>query len=182
VLSQFRSTLFLANVDADGRPTVTEQMDPIIIHALPPAHSLFGEQAISMPIIPKSKLRVKAVSGTYSPRTMPVSYDGKTLVAKGPASAARALDNLKEAVNLSSLQSGRPHLNIIPPPAALVWLSEDDERICGFLIPFYENGNLDSHAWKLRHECKLMPDILWTWFRQLLSATKRLRNVAASKC
>ncbi|KAI0109612.1 kinase-like domain-containing protein [Nemania sp. FL0031] len=175
VLPQFGSTLYLADVDADGRPTVTEKMDPTIIDALPTAHSLFGKQAISMPVVSKSELRVQAVDGTFFlPQTRLVSYDGKTLVAKGPASAARALDDLREAVNLSLLQSDRPHPNILLPPTALVRLSDDDERICGFLIPFYENGNLDSYARKLLRAGKLTPDILWAWFRQLLSATRFL--------
>ncbi|KAI0398869.1 kinase-like domain-containing protein [Xylaria palmicola] len=174
-LPQFGSTLFLADVAADGQPTITEMMDPAIIDALPTAHSLFGEVAISMPTVSKSQLRVQAIGGTFFlPQTRLVSYDGKTLVAKGPASAARALDDLREAVNLSSLQSGRPHPNILSPPTALVQLSDDDERICGFLIPFYENGNLDSYARKLRHAGKLTPDILWAWTRQLVSAAKYL--------
>ncbi|KAH8648113.1 hypothetical protein BGZ61DRAFT_524785, partial [Ilyonectria robusta] len=175
VLPQFGNTLFLADVDTHGRPTVIEEADATIIDALPTAEVLFGNKAVSLPIIPKSELRVQAVNGTFFlPQTRPVSYHGKTLVAKGPASAARTLDDLRDAVNLSSLQSGRPHPNILPPPTALVRLSDDDERICGFLIPFYENGNLDSYARKLRRADELTPDILWAWFRQLLSATKFL--------
>ncbi|KAK7398602.1 hypothetical protein QQX98_012011 [Neonectria punicea] len=177
VLPQFGSILFLANVDAHGRPTVVEEADATIIDALPTAEALFGNQAVSLPIIPKSELRVQAFNGTFFlPQTRPVSYRGKTLVAKGPASAARALDDLREAVYLSSLQSGRPHPhpNLLPPPTALVRLDDDDERICGFLIPFYENGNLDLYAQKLRRADELTPDILWAWFRQLLSATKFL--------
>ncbi|KAI1121238.1 kinase-like domain-containing protein [Nemania abortiva] len=175
VLPQFGNTLYLADVDADGRPTITEKMDPAIIEALPTARSLLGEEATPIPVVSKSELRVQAISGTFFlPQTRLVSYDGKALVAKGPASAARAVDDLREAVNLSSLQSGCPHPNTILPPTALVRLSDDDDKICGFLIPFYENGNLDSYARKLRREDKLTSDILWAWFRQLVSATKFL--------
>lgn len=176
-LPQFGNTLFLAGVDACGRPTVIEEADAAIVDALPTVEVLFSNKAVfSPPIIPRSELRVQAIDGTFFlPQTRPVSYQGKTLVAKGPASATRTLDDLGEAVTLSSLQSGRPHPNILPPPTALVRFSDDDdERICGFLIPFYENGNLDSYARKLRLANELTPDILWTWFRQLLSATKFL--------
>ncbi|KAI1733386.1 kinase-like domain-containing protein [Xylaria scruposa] len=175
IMPQFGNSLFLDDVAIDGRPIVTEQLDSPIIDALPTVRSLFGESVTQLPIVLKSELCVQAIEGTFFlPQTRPVSYNGNILVAKGPASAARAMDDLREAVHLCTLQSHRPHPHIIPPPTALVRLSRDDERICGFLIPFYQNGNLDSYARKLRQAGKLTSDILWAWFRQLVSAAKFL--------
>ncbi|KAI0417170.1 kinase-like domain-containing protein [Xylaria grammica] len=177
VLPQFGNSLFLDDIAVDGSPIVTEKMDLAIINALPTVHSLFGGTVTELPIVLKAELCVQAIEGTFFlPQTRPVSYNGNILVAKGPASAARAIEDLREAVHLWTLQSRCPHPNIIPPPTALVRLSNDDERICGFLIPFYQNGNLDSYARKLRQADKLTSDILWAWFRQLVSAAKFLMD------
>ncbi|KAK7428348.1 hypothetical protein QQZ08_005105 [Neonectria magnoliae] len=149
LLLEFGSTLFLANVDVQGRPTVVEEADAAIIDALPTAEALFGgNQAVLLSIIPKSELRVQAVNGTFFLRqTRPVPYRGKTLVVKGPASAARALDDLREAVNLSA-PVGPTASASEPPPAA------DRSRA----------------ALRRRRKDMWLPHP--AWFRQLLSATK----------
>ncbi|CAH0022779.1 unnamed protein product [Clonostachys rhizophaga] len=174
-LPEFGNNLCLTNVDDDGHPTIIEEADPAIVEVLPTADVLFGKKEIPLHIIPKSKLRVQAINGTFFlPQTRPVLYDGETFVAKGPASATRVLDDLREAVSLVSLQMANTHPHILPPPVALVGLSDDDKRICGFLIPFYKNGNLGSYARQLRGVGELTPFILQAWFRQLVSATKFL--------
>lgn len=118
-----------------------------------------------------------SIDGTFFlPQTRPVSRGGETFVAKGPASAARVMDDLREAVNLCSLPADPPHPHLLPPPVALVSLSRDDDRICGFLIVLYENGNLDAYARKLRCAGELTPDVLRAWFRHLVSAAKFLQD------
>ena len=175
-LPQFGSTLFLSSIDANGHPCIVERPDPFIVDALPSARALFDEHAVAPPTIPRSELRVLAIDGTFFlPQTRPVSHGGKTFVAKGPASAARVIDDLREAVNLCSLPADPPYPHLLPPPAALVSLSRDD-RICGFLIALYENGNLDAYARKLRCAGELTPDVLRAWFRQLVSAAKFLHD------
>jgi len=170
-LPQFGSSLFLR--DICGQTCIIEEMDPELNAALRTAREIFGNQLGLPPLISRTELQVVTLrNGSFMAQTKPVQYRGKIFVAKGPASAERALDDLKEVTNLLSLPSRHP--NILPPPAGLVQLSNDDHRICGFLTPFYEKGNVDRYARRMRQEGRLLPAVLRTWFEQLVWAVEFL--------
>ena len=105
-------------------------------------------------------------------QTKPVWFQGDLYVAKGPASAESAREGLSEVFNLLSLPTRHP--NVIPPPTALITLSEDDKRICGYMFPFYKNGNLDLYARKKGTRDQSLDQTLRTWCKQLVSAVSSL--------
>lgn len=159
--------------DASGEPLVIEAMDRALESLLRTTSEMFGDEQALPPLVSRSNLHhVSIKDGSFMVQTTPVLLEGKVFVAKGPASAVTALDDLSEIGNLIYLPTRHP--NIIPPPTRLVTLSENDKRICGYLTPFYKNGNLDRYSGKIRTQGQLSGRTLQKWYKQLVSAVGSL--------
>ena len=159
--------------DASEQPLVVEAMDRELESLLRTTSQMFGDEQALPPLVSRSNLHhVSVKDGSFMVQTTPVLLDGKVFVAKGPASAVTALDDLSEIGNLIYLPTRHP--NIIPPPTRLVTLSDKDKRICGYLTPFYKNGNLDRYSAKIRPEGQLSGRTLQKWYKQLVSAVGSL--------
>lgn len=167
----FGNSLYLR--DVSGQPQVIEAMDPALESLLRTAPELFGIELTLPPLVSRSDLQYAVVEGgSFMAQTKPVLYQGEIYVSKGPASAESARDDLSEVSNLLSLPTRHP--NIIPPPTALITLSKDDKRICGYLFPLYKHGNLDLYASRKRTQDQSFDQTLRTWYKQLVSAVKSL--------
>lgn len=159
--------------DVSGQPQVVEAMDPSLESILRTADHLFGGEVSLPPLISRTDLQSAVIeNGSFMPQTKPVWYKGEMYVAKGPASAERAYEDLSEVSNLLALPTHHP--NIIPAPIALITLSRDDRRICGFLFPLYKNGNVDLYARRKRSHDQFFDRTLLKWCKQLVSAVKSL--------
>jgi len=167
----FGNTLYLR--DACGQPQLIETMDPALESLLRTAPEFFGNELTLPPLVSRSDLQYAVVEeGSFMAQTNPVWFQGELYVAKGPASAESAWEDLSEVSNLLSLPTRHP--NIIPPPTALITLSKDDKRICGYLFPLYKHGNLDLYARKKRTRDQSFDQTLRAWYKQLVLAVKSL--------
>lgn len=159
--------------DASGQPQIIEAMDPALESLLRTAPECFGNELALPPLVSRSDLQYTVVEeGSFMAQTNPVRFQGELYVAKSPASAESAREDLSEVSNLLSLPTRHP--NIIPPPTALITLSKDDKRICGYLFPLYKHGNLDLYASKNRTRDQSFDQSLRTWYKQLVLAVKSL--------
>ena len=167
-LPRFCNTLYLR--DVEGEPRVIEDLDAHLLAALPELDELFREGPVPpVTLISRSELQnVILKEGSFMAQTRPILLRNKVFVAKGPRSAEEAKSDLNELVNLHSLPSHHP--NILPPPGEIVKVADNDSRICGFLVPYYKNGNVDSYARKLRNDGNLDLETQKSWFRELASA------------
>jgi len=167
----FGNTRYLK--DVSGQPRIIEAMDPELEPQLQTAPALFGAELTLPPSVSRSDLQYAVVGdGSFMAQTKPVLFQGETYVAKGPASAESAREDLSEVSNLLSLPTCHP--NIVPPPTALITISKEDQRICGYLFPLYKRGNLDNYARKKRKRDPSFDVTVRTWFKQLVSAVKSL--------
>ncbi|KEF54292.1 uncharacterized protein A1O9_09458 [Exophiala aquamarina CBS 119918] len=124
------------------------------------------------PSIPSTCLQPIIQPGSYFlPSTRLVCHESREYVAKGPIYSTRIYYDYQEIRNLVILP---PHPNIIPPPCALVTVSDIDERVCGFLAPHYRNGNLDIYARRLRSKGTITVEKLYKWLGQLVDAVRFL--------
>jgi len=161
----FGNSLYLK--DASGEAQLLEALDPALDFVFQTASALFGDKLALPPLVSRTDLRFAVVEeGSFMAQTKPVWFQGTLHVAKGPASAERASEDLREVSNLLSLPIRHP--NIIPPPTALLTLSDSDKRICGYLFPLYKKGNLDRFAATIRQDASF-GQTLRTWFKQLVS-------------
>ena len=159
--------------DDSGKPQLVEAMDPALELVLRTASESFGDELNLLPLVSRLKLQDAVVEdGSFMAQTKPVWFQGKLYVAKCPASAERAREDLSEVTNLLSLPTRHP--NVIPPPTALITLSEDDKRICGYMFPLYKNGDLDLYARKKGTRDQSFDQTLRTWYKQLVSAVSSL--------
>ena len=166
----FAATLLVQSQScSDGDLVVIEQIDQDLLDSLCCIDTLLGPLAGRASLIPRTSLVPVLSPGLFFlPNTRLVLYNGRKFVAKGPIYPSRARDDFLEAKNLLELPQGHPH--IIPAPAAFITVSETDARICGFLTPFIEKGNLDVYAAKLRSRNALTCEKLTRWFCQLVDA------------
>ena len=159
--------------DCSGKHQVVEAMDPALESVLRTAPEIFGNASTLLPLVSRRDLQYAVIKeGSFMAQTKPVWFQGDLYVAKGPASAESAREGLSEVFNLLSLPTRHP--NVIPPPTALITLSEDDKRICGYMFPFYKNGNLDLYARKKGTRDQSFDQTLRTWCKQLVSAVSSL--------
>lgn len=158
---------------ANGKFQVVDLPDHRLTPALKTAPETFGTDIPLPPLVPRAQLKPVAGIGQFLlSQTRLVEYQGKLHIAKGPIYPQRAMLDLGEVKNLISLPGRHP--NLLDPPAALITLSETDERVCGFLTTYHANGNLEFYARKLRKEGKLTPKLLVKWALQLVDAVSFL--------
>lgn len=163
----FGSVIYALTID--GEFQVKDLPDHRLIPALKTAPEAFGTDIPLPPLVSRSQLKPVAGVGQFLlSQTRLVEYQGKLYIAKGPVYPQRAMLDLSEVRNLISLPGRHP--NVMDPPAALITLSETDERVCGFLTTYHANGNLEYYARKLRKEGKLSPKLLVKWASQLVDA------------
>lgn len=171
LLPQFFNSLFVRT--GQNGIELVEEMDHLMLAVLKHSGDTFGYELALPPLIPRTALLSQHKQGHFFlPQTRLVEFKGRLFVAKGPAQPERAMSDFAEVKHLITLPHKHP--NIIPLPFALITLSEVDLRICGFLVPFYENGNLDCYAQKLRMQSRLTEQLLWKWGSQLVSAVRFL--------
>lgn len=152
---------------------VSSMIDPVILASLPKAPQVFHHKLDLPPSVPSGDLTPLTTKGTFFlPNTRLVAYRGNKQVAKGPAYRSRAWSDFLEVRNLLEIPELCPY--ILPHPTALVTVSEEDERLCGFLMKYYENGNLDIYSRKLLVEDRDKVEKQCRWFRQLVHAIEFL--------
>jgi hypothetical protein len=152
---------------------IWEQIDPSLLKELRIAPEIFTGVKNLPPLIPATQLTPLLVEGTFfQPNTRLVQYQGTKLVAKGPIYPSRVHEDFLEVRNLLSLSGHCPYM--MPPPVALLTVSETDTRLCGFLVQFYRHGNLDLYAQRLRKKHQLSEAKLRRWFQQLVCAVSFL--------
>ena len=151
---------------------VAEEIDSVLLGALEPPAAIFGNLALPQ-LIPSTRLQSIVKPGSFFlPNTRLVVHNDHEYVAKGPIYPTRVGYDYQEIRNLLAIQGRHP--NIIPPPTALITVSETDTRICGFLMPYFVNGNLDTYAQTLHQRGELTPTLLSKWFKQLVAAVRFL--------
>lgn len=151
------------------QPVVVERISQELLDELTCIDSLLGPSASEVSLVPRTNLvPVLSPGFFFCPNTRLVTHKGGKFVAKGPIYASRVEDDFLEAKNLLELPRGHPH--IMPPPDVFVTVSEVDRRICGFLVPFLPNGNLDIYAPKLQAGGGLTEARLVRWFCQIVDA------------
>ena len=159
------SLYFRRNGDAID---IVEQIDPLLLAVLKDATETFGKVLDLPPCVAISDLECSTINSEFlPPQIRLVRYRNQNFVAKGPVWPCRALEDLSEVKNLLSMGS---HPHILGPPSAIVTLSDCDQRICGFLMPYYGNGNLDCYARGLFARGLLTSSLLLRWTRQLVNA------------
>ena len=167
-LPVFASTIMIRN-NSDGELLVWEQMCPAVLAKLSSVAALLRGFVDNIPLVSRTSLSPILSPGFFfCPNTRLVDYKGRQFVAKGPIYSCRVEDDFLEVKNLLQLRRGHPH--IIPPPAAFITVSDADQRVCGFLSPFFEKGNLDIYCAKLRDSGDLTEIKLLRWFHQLVDA------------
>lgn len=91
-------------------------------------------------------------------------------MAKGPTKPAYVNDVFSEVAILSSLQR---HPSIIGPPVALITTpDEDDDRVIGYLLMYYPNGNVRDYS--IENGSKLNAEIFCKWSTQMARALSHL--------
>ncbi|KAL8766390.1 MAG: hypothetical protein Q9209_006824 [Squamulea sp. 1 TL-2023] len=158
-----------------GRWQLAEKMDPLLLAALRPAPQTFPrtKQSSLPPNIPRSQLANAAPLGDFfSPQTSAIVYQGLQYVGKHPRDCNRLDADFAEVDNALNLP--RPHPNLLPPPQYLVTLSSSDHRICGFLIPYYPNGDLYQWSRKLASQGRRTESLLLEWAFAIASAMEFL--------
>jgi len=170
----FGDTIYYTNIS--GHPKLHSQFDPHLLSVLLPRSQTFTHPLpTALPLIPRHSLPIRYHHGhRLPPQTRIVTHNGTLCFAKMPLYSSRALQDLSEISNLLYLPCRHP--NIIPPPAALITTFEypGDDRICGFLLPYYPNGNLSNYANTLRATGNLTEAHLLKWVKQLISAVQFL--------
>ena len=158
-----------------GEWQLVEKIDPLLLHALKPAKQTFSRiPPSSLPSrLPRSELSNTTDLGDFfSPQTSKIVYNGLEYVGKHPCDWNRLDDDFAEVENALSLP--RPHPNILPGPHRLVTVSPTDDRVCGFLIPYYPNGDLYQWSRKLSSQGRLGESVLREWAVTLASAMQFL--------
>ncbi|KAL8730314.1 MAG: hypothetical protein Q9166_004149 [cf. Caloplaca sp. 2 TL-2023] len=169
----FANAIFAHNVAGEWQ--LVEQMDPLLLRQLKPETQTWPRipQANLPPTISRSELSNAADLGEFfSPQTSKVMYDGLVYVGKHPRDCNRLDDDFAEVENALSLP--RQHPNLIPGPHRLVTVSPTDNRVCGFLIPYYSNGDLYQWSRKLSSQGPIHNSILREWAIALASAMEFL--------
>lgn len=153
---------------------VAEEVDYLLLRALEPASAIFGDIDIP-PLVSSTRLQTVVKPGSFFlPNTRHVIHKGREYVAKGPIYPTRVGYDYQEIRNLLAIPGRHP--NIIPPPTALITVSDTDLRICGFLMAYYCNGNLDTYAQTLHQRGELSAKLLHKWFKQLVAAVRFLES------
>lgn len=158
-----------------GEWQLVEKMDPFLLRALKPARQTFPRTP--QPSLPPSLSRSELSNATdlgefFSPQTSKVVYNGLEYVGKRPCEWNRLDDDFAEVENALGLP--RPHPNLLPGPHRLVTVSPTDDRVCGFLIPYYPNGDLYQWSRKNSSQGRLNDSVLREWAIMLASAMEFL--------
>ncbi|KAL8895170.1 MAG: hypothetical protein Q9207_008279, partial [Kuettlingeria erythrocarpa] len=165
----FGNALFAHNTAGEWQ--LVETMDPLLLRALSPAPQTFRRttQSSLPPSIPRSELSNAADLGEFfSPQTSKVVHKGLVYVGKHPCDWNRLDADFAEVENALNLP--RPHPNLLPGPQHLVTASPTDDRVCGFLIAFYPNGDLYQWSRKLFFQGRLKESLLREWAIAIASA------------
>ncbi|KAF2107817.1 kinase-like domain-containing protein [Lophiotrema nucula] len=174
-----RAPLFLhtVHVTTAGGPlgiSLAEKIDVELLHALHIADVLSIPQRPSVRYVSVNSLTPVVRAGSYFlPNTRLVKFEGREYVAKGPIYPSRVSFDMAEMVRMLEFPEPQSPY-VVPKPSAVVIVSETDRRVCGFLLPYYRNGNVDVYARKLRSFGRLTNDLLLRWFRQLVEALQYL--------
>ena len=157
-LPKFANTLFFSTSEMGLQ--LTERLDPLLLPALQTANQIFDPALVLPPLVSRFKLSDSIASGeSFLPQTRLVHYQGHLHVAKGPTSPKSVLRDFAEIKNTVCLPTRHP--NIIRSLIALITVSNVDQRLCGFLIEYYENGILDDYARRLRGQGPLPSELLY---------------------
>ena len=152
-----------------------ERVDALLLSSLPPIHDALPNRTHLPKVVPAESLNSLVMEGIFLlPNTRLVQLREQKYIIKGPIYRSRVKSDFLELRNTLRLAQGCPY--IIPPPSALITISGTDKRLCGWLMPFYPNGNLDLYAQKIHLEGKLSVSLLCRWFRQLVHAVKFLAS------
>ena len=76
---------------------------------------------------------------------------------------------LSEVNTLNSLPK---HRSVIGPPVALVTILTEDDRVMGYLLKHYPNGNVRDYA--IDNRGQLSIEVLYKWFAQLAGVLDHL--------
>lgn len=167
----FASMLFAKTIDESWY--VHEMIDPLLLEALKPLRTTFSATKPLPPAISRSELNASRDPHSFlTQQTKQVMYLGQEFVAKGPSSAENVQHVLSEVTNILNLPSHHP--NLAPIPTWLLTVSSTDDRVCGFLIPYYKNGNLYEWAKTLQAKGQFSDRVLREWAIELASVVKFL--------
>ncbi|KAL9010851.1 MAG: hypothetical protein Q9173_004251 [Seirophora scorigena] len=169
----FANALFAHNTAGEWQ--LVEGMDPLLLRALRPAPQTFPRttQSSLPPSIPRSELSNAADLGDFfSPQTSKVVYNGLEYVGKHPRDWNRLDADFAEVENALNLP--RPHPNIMAGPQHLVTASPTDDRVCGFLVVYYPNGDLYQWSRKFSSQGRLSESLLREWAIAIASAMEFL--------
>jgi Protein kinase domain len=147
---------------------VREDFHPGQLPYLPRLNTLLENGRIDpgIAVAPISALRnASEVPPSLTYQTSLVVLYNQLHVAKGPTDEVSVNEVFLEVGVLSSLPK---HRSIIGPPVALVAVSSDDERLVGYLLKYYPNGNVRDFA--INNQSQLSTIILCKWLSQIAGA------------
>lgn len=159
-------------VNGDDQIAVREDFHPDLLPSLPRPHSLAGPNGANFeitltPISEVTNASKTPHSMTY--QTSLVSFKDQLYVAKGPADNYSVDEVFAEVGILSSLSK---HQSIIEPPVVLLTLSKEDDRVLGYLLKYYPNGNVRDYA--INNLGRLNRNILCKWSAQISGVLRYL--------
>ncbi|KAI9753494.1 MAG: hypothetical protein M4579_005126 [Chaenotheca gracillima] len=143
---------------------VHEDFHPDLLAHLPRKIDLLGtRQGCPMTAVPLSKLsNAQNIPCSMTFQTSLVVFEHQLYIAKGPTESDSIDDIFSEVRNLSSLPK---HRSIIEPPLALVTVSSEDDRLLGYLLKYYPNGNVRDYAISSRSQLSI--EMLCKWSAQI---------------
>jgi hypothetical protein len=121
---------------------IAGRIDDALLSALQGAQTVFKGFPSTPRIIPATALTLEQSPATYlTPNTSLISFGDRKFIYKSSIYPSRVPFDYAEMSNL--LRLPKAHRSIPAGLGAVVTISASDERICGFLMPFYAKGNLD---------------------------------------
>lgn len=167
----FANALFTSAIN--GIWHIEEKIDPLLLEALKLSQTTFNTTKPLPPSIPRTDLLTSQNPHSFfSPQTKHVCYLDQPFVAKGPSSASNVTHVFSEITNILNLPSHHPNLS--PLATYLLTISPTDARICGFLLPYYKNGNSYSWSQTLQSKSQFSTSVLRQWALDLASVLHHL--------
>ena len=130
-------------------------------------HGKIGHPVATVPLRDLGKAPETPRSLTL--QTLLVVYQDQLYIAKGPT-RKESIESVFPEVGL--LYSLAKHRSIIGPPVALVVVSEEDDRVMGYLLKYYPHGNLRDFV--IQNPSQVHLAVVCKWSAQIVEAVSHL--------